>query len=290
MSSKSKLTTTAQPGKVYLVGAGPGDPGLLTVRAMELLTAADVVLYDRLVGSEILDYARQDAKLVFVGKRPGRPGKHRQRRIERLLVRYARAGKIVVRLKGGDPYVFGRGGEEALALTSSDVQFEIVPGVSAAYAVPAAAGIPITHRGLSTAFGVFTGQEADGNESSGIPWSAAAELPTAVFLMGVKMLPVIVRNLLKHGRDPDTPVALISRGTLPEQRVLTGFLGDIALRADMAANLGDALQSPATIVVGDTARLHEVLGRAAPDAFADFFDEELELIWRGDLRTSVHTP
>ncbi len=282
------MLSNARPGTVYLVGAGPGDPGLLTLRAAELLAQADVVLYDRLVGREILGRVRAGAKLVSVGKRPGRPGKNRQRRIERLLIHYARRGKIVVRLKGGDPYVFGRGGEEALALTSNDIQFEIVPGVSSAHAVPAAAGIPITHRGMSTAFGVFTGHEAgDGTVSSGIPWSAAAQLPTAVFLMGVKMLPVIVRNLLQHGRDPDTPVAVISRGTLPEQRVLTGFLGDIVLRADMFANQGRALESPASIVVGDTARLHEILGSAEPDAFADFFDEELELIWRGDLRAPV---
>jgi len=278
------MNERAAAGKVYLVGAGPGDPGLLTLRAADLLAAADVVLYDRLVGSEILQRAKPGATLVPVGKKPGRPGALRQDRINRLLVRYARAGFCVVRLKGGDPFVFGRGGEEALALQEAGVAWEIVPGVSSFAAAPALAGIPVTHRGLSAGFGVFTGHEADPVNngrpvSSGVPWDAAARLPTAVFLMGVGNLPRIAENLIAHGRSPHTPAAVVSRASLPGESAVLATLGTIAKRAQHLSN-------PAALIVGETAALAEQLDGSIPvhaGAGITEDEEELELALRGEF-------
>lgn len=250
-NSNSKPNPT---GKVYLVGAGPGDPGLITVRATQVLAQADVVLYDRLVNTALLRYVKPGAERVYVGKVLGSPGGPRQKMIHERLIDYANQGKTVVRLKGGDPFVFGRGGEEAQALQEAGISWEVVPGVSSAIAVPAKANIPVSYRKTAPAFGVFAGQEAvDGD---GIPWAAAALMPTAVFLMGVERLPHIVERLLAHGRSPDTPVAAISSGTLPNQRVATGTLADIASKA---VGMGP----PAVIIVGDVVRIGESLTSVA---------------------------
>lgn len=237
-------------GKVILMGAGPGAPDLLTLRAVRLLQQAEVVLFDRLVHPEILEWASPQAEMLYVGKEKGLCSHQRQMQIHRLLVDKALEGKLVVRLKGGDPFVFGRGGEEALILHQHGVSFEIVPGISSSMAVPALAGIPVTHRGIASSFAVFTGHEATDGQATGIDWDSAARIPTAVFLMGVKQLPVIVRKLQEHGRSPNTPVALIERGSTPEEVVVVGELHNIV---DKAA----AVRPPAVIVVGDVVTLRQ---------------------------------
>lgn len=242
----------AEPGKVYIVGAGPGDPDLITMKAIRALQRADVVLYDRLVHPDLLDHAPARAERIYVGKEVGHPGKGRQRSINEQMVDHARAGRTVVRLKGGDPFVFGRGGEEMLALNAEGIQFEVIPGVSSAIAGPAAANIPVTHRAVSTAFAVFTAHEAEGREE--VAWDAAARMPTAIFLMGVERLPVIAERLISNGRDPETPVAIVSKATLRDQRVAVGTLRDIADRAA-------GIPSPAVIVVGEVVRVREALDR-----------------------------
>jgi len=244
--------SSIDPKKVYLVGAGPGDPGLITVRAVEILRNADVVLYDRLVNPILLGYAPPSATCIYVGKERGTPGQSRQDGIHSQLIRFARQGKLVVRLKGGDPFVFGRGGEEALALAEAGIDFEVVPGVSSAVAAAASAHIPVTHRGVSTGFAVFAGQEADDGSGSGISWKAAALMPTAVFLMGVERLPLIVSRLIEEGRDPSTPIAIISNGTLSNQRVVTGTLETIV-------PLAVGVMPPAAIIVGEVVRIREQL-------------------------------
>lgn len=241
-------------GKVSLVGAGPGDPELLTLRAYRLLQEADVILYDRLVSDAILALAGVSTQLLYVGKEPEESSLQRQQRIHRMLVDWARKGKRVVRLKGGDPFVFGRGGEEALALRQAGIPFEVVPGISSAIAVPSAAGIPVTHRGLASSFGVFAGREADHGPSTEIDWEAAARVHTAVFLMGVQRLPHIIEQLRLRGRSMETPVAVIERGTLPEQRVVAGVLTDIVARVREVG-----ISSPAVIVVGEVVSMHETL-------------------------------
>ena len=237
-------------GKVYLVGAGPGDPELITVRGLRCLREADVVIYDRLVNEALLDEAPPWAECVFAGKMPGTCVLS-QAEINALMIERARAGQIVVRLKGGDPFVFGRGGEEALALAAAGVPFEIVPGVTSAIGVPAWAGIPVTHRGLSGAFAVVTAHRAGSDD---LHWDALARIDTLVVLMGVGRLPDIVATLLRHGRSPHTPVAIIERGTFPDERVITGTLSDIVERAVQAG-----VRPPATIVIGETVRLRERL-------------------------------
>lgn len=242
-------------GIVHLVGAGPGDPELITLKAVRMLKEADVVLYDRLVNPVILSYAGR-AELIAVGKdrsEPGRTCRDQQQRIIDLMIESAEMGRVVVRLKGGDPFVFGRGGEEALALAEAGIPFTVVSGVSSVTAAAAAAGIPVTHRGLASGFAVFTGHEAESDDPSvAVPFDVAARIPSVVFLMGVEKLPVIVRELLRHGRSEETPVALIERGTLPGQKVRTGTLADICGRA------GD-IRPPALIVVGEIVRLGEQL-------------------------------
>jgi len=236
------------PRPVSLVGAGPGDPELLTVKALRRLEAADVVVYDRLVGREILNLCWR-AELIDVGKEPGKHGVP-QEEINALLVRLATAGKQVVRLKGGDPFVFGRGGEEALALAAAGVPCEIVPGISSAIAVPAAAGIPVTHRGIAPSATILTGH----TRSSGTPdhdWDAVARMRgTLIFLMAVENLAHITGQLLDHGRAPDEPAALIQSGTTAEQRTVTAPLGGI-----LQAARDDGIASPAVLVVGDTVGL-----------------------------------
>ncbi|MGA8364423.1 MAG: uroporphyrinogen-III C-methyltransferase, partial [Solirubrobacteraceae bacterium] len=212
-------------GRVYLVGAGPGDPGLLTARALELIALADTILYDRLIPAAALDGARADAELLFVGKQGGGDSVP-QAQTEELILDRARAGRTVVRLKGGDPFVFGRGGEEALRLRAASIPYEIVPGVTAGVAAAAYAGIPVTHRGLSSAVALVTGHEdPDKDIEASLDWPALAAFPgTLVFYMGVRALPGITRSLIEAGRSPEEPVALVERGTLPGQRTVTGTL------------------------------------------------------------------
>ncbi|MEO8690900.1 MAG: uroporphyrinogen-III C-methyltransferase [Solirubrobacteraceae bacterium] len=239
---------------VFLVGAGPGDPGLLTVRAVALIAAADVVLYDRLIPPEALDHARADAELVYVGKQGGGP-QMPQGEIDRLLVEHGRSGRRVVRLKGGDPLVFGRGGEEALVLREAGVEFEIVPGVTAGVAAPAYAGIPVTHRELASGVAFITGHEDPDKPESSLDWAALARFPgTLVFYMGVRALPRIAERLQAEGRPAGEPVAVIERGTLPGQRTLVATLADVAARA----NEGQ-IRAPAVTIVGPVVALRDEL-------------------------------
>jgi len=241
-----------ETGRVFLVGAGPGDPGLLTARALELIGTADVILHDRLIGEQALEGARGDAELVYVGKRPARPSLP-QDEINALLVEHGRRGRSVVRLKGGDPFVFGRGGEEAEALRAAGVGFEVVPGVTAGIAAPAYAGIPVTHRDASSAVAFVTGHEDPDKPESALDWPALAAFPgTLVFYMGVRALPRIAEALTAAGRPPDQPAAVVERGTQPWQRTVTAPLGEIAARAQEAA-----VRPPALTVVGDVVALRE---------------------------------
>ena len=241
-------------GKVYLIGAGPGDPGLITLKAVNCLAKADVVVYDHLVSSLILDYAPAAAEKIYAGKMGG---KHfaEQGEINGLLVRKAHQGKTVARLKGGDPFVLGRGGEEAEALRKNNILFEIVPGVTSAVAVPAYAGIPVTHRGLASSLAIITGHEDPSKKSSSIRWDKlATATDTLVILMGMQNLARITARLMEHGRKASTPVAVIKDGTLPSQVCITGTLRNIAGRIRQAG-----LEAPAVIVVGEVARLRESL-------------------------------
>jgi uroporphyrinogen III methyltransferase/synthase len=241
-------------GIVHLVGAGPGDPGLLTVRAVELLGAADIVLYDRLIPPEALAHARPGAELVYVGKE-GEGPQVPQDDTHRLLLEHARAGRRVVRLKGGDPFVFGRGGEEALVLAQAGIPFEVVPGVTAGVAAPAYAGIPVTHREVASGVAFVTGHEDPDKPGSAIDWPALARFPgTLVFYMGVRSLPTIAERLTAEGRPPGEPVAVVERGTLPGQRTLLATLEDVAERAAAAG-----IRAPAITLVGAVARLREQL-------------------------------
>jgi uroporphyrin-III C-methyltransferase/precorrin-2 dehydrogenase/sirohydrochlorin ferrochelatase len=242
----------AAAGTVYLVGAGPGDPDLLTLRAHRLLTTADAVVYDRLVDARILDLASPSARLIDVGKAPGH---HQlpQGEINDLLVDLARRGGQVVRLKGGDPFVFGRGGEEALALARAGVPFEVVPGVSAALAAPAYAGIPVTHRGRASAVTIVTGHGCQ--EAAAPDWTALARADTTlVVLMGLSNLAAIAERLRAAGLPPTTPVAVVEQGTRPDQRTVEGTLENIATRVAAAG-----VASPATIVIGEVVSLREHL-------------------------------
>ena len=240
------------PGFVSLVGAGPGDPGLITVKAMNLLRTADAVVYDRLSYAGLLAQARPDAEMFDAGKGPG-DVRMTQDEINVLLVKLSSEGKTVCRLKGGDPFVFGRGGEEALALSKQGLPFEVVPGVTSSIAAAAYAGIPITHRGVSTSFTVVTGSEDPAKPDSQLNWDALASLPgTLVFLMGWRALPAITRELISRGTSPDRPAALVQWGTTPKQRTVTGRLGDIA-EVGKAAGLG----SPVAVIVGDVVGLRD---------------------------------
>lgn len=239
-------------GPVYLVGAGPGDPGLITVRGLELLRQAEVVVYDRLVHPALLEEAPPEALRVFAGKLAGLHSMP-QEQINTLLVAHARRGRCVVRLKGGDPFVFGRGGEEALALAEAGIPFEVVPGVSSAVAAPAYAGIPVTHRGLSSSFAVITGHEDTGKGGPSVDWERmVTAVDTLVVLMAVTTLPRIVIKLLAHGRSPETPVALIRWGTTEAQETIIGTLADILEKAA-------GLQPPVVAVIGDVVRLRDKL-------------------------------
>jgi uroporphyrinogen III methyltransferase / synthase len=245
---------SARAGVVYLVGAGPGDPGLMTARSLELIASADAIFYDRLIPSGALDGARADAELVYVGKQPGVPSVP-QEEIGARLIEAARAGRSVVRLKGGDPFVFGRGGEEGEALRAAGVEFEVVPGVTAGVAATAYAGIPVTHRDDASAVAFVTGHEDPHKEESAIDWPALARFPgTLVFYMGVKQLAKNAGSLIAAGRDPEEPAAAIERGTWPGQRTVAATLGTIA-----AAGEREAVKAPALIVVGAVAKRREQL-------------------------------
>jgi uroporphyrinogen III methyltransferase/synthase len=239
---------------VALVGAGPGDPGLMTARSLELIAAADVVLYDRLIPAGALDGARAGAELVYVGKEPGRPAME-QEDIGALLVEHGRAGRRVVRLKGGDPFVFGRGGEEAAALREAGIAYEVVPGITAGIAAPAYAGIPVTHREAASAVAFVTGHEDPEKEESALDWEALARFPgTLVFYMGVGRLARIAQALIDAGRPADEPAAVVERGTLPDQRTVAATLATIAARVDE-----EGVRPPAITVVGPVAALREHL-------------------------------
>lgn len=246
-------------GKVYLVGAGPGDPDLITVKGLRCLRTAQVVVYDRLANPALLDEASAQAELIFVGKQVGQCAL-RQEEINRLLIEQARACKIVVRLKGGDPFVFGRGGEEALALKEAGIAFEVVPGISSALAVPAYAGIPVTHRGQSCAVTIVTGHEDPKRPSSMVDWESLAKLNgTLVILMGMATLPAIIQKLLAGGLSPETPAAVIEQGTIASQRQVVGPLVSIAERV-----LSAGLQSPAVVVIGQVVDLSTSLSWFVP--------------------------
>jgi uroporphyrinogen III methyltransferase/synthase len=245
---------SARGGIVYLVGAGPGDPGLMTARSLELIATADAVFYDRLIPPGALDGARSDAELVYVGKQPGVPSVPQEEIGERL-VEAARAGKGVVRLKGGDPFVFGRGGEEGEALREAGIDFEVVPGVTAGVAATAYAGIPVTHRDDASAVAFVTGHEDPEKEESALEWEALARFPgTLVFYMGVKRLAQNAGSLIAAGRDPGEPAAAIERGTWPGQRTVAATLGTIAEAVER-----EAVKAPALIVVGEVANRREDL-------------------------------
>lgn len=244
----------ARQGFVYLVGAGPGDPGLFTLKGKKLLESAEVIIYDRLVSDKILAYAPENAELIYVGKAASNHALP-QDEINKLLVSKAAEGKRVVRLKGGDPFVFGRGGEEAQYVREHGFEFEIVPGITSAVAVPAYAGIPVTHRDDTSSLTIVTGHEKEDKEESSVNWKElGAGNNTIVFLMGVENLPFICGQLMKYGRDPATPVAMIRWGTLPAQQVLVGELNNIAAKKQQAD-----FKPPAVIVVGEVVRQRQSL-------------------------------
>ncbi|MFX4260632.1 uroporphyrinogen-III C-methyltransferase [Pelotomaculum propionicicum] len=241
-------------GIVYLVGAGPGDPKLITVKGLECIQKSDTIIYDRLVSDRMLSFARPGAEIVYVGKSPERHTLT-QSEINRLLVEKALKGKTVTRLKGGDPFVFGRGGEEAEALAAAGVLFEIVPGVTSAIAAAAYAGIPVTHRDFTSTFAVITGNEDPLKEDSSIDWAKISTgAGTLVFLMGMANLPHITKRLVENGRSPKTPAALVRWGTRPEQRTLVGTLEDISRKAE-----SEGFKNPALIIIGEVVRLREKL-------------------------------
>lgn len=241
-------------GKVYLVGAGPGDPGLLTLKARDLIAEADCVIYDYLVNAEILKHASEETELIYVGKR-GFDASWTQGEINRLIVAKAGEYESVVRLKGGDPFIFGRGSEEAEVLVDAGIEWEVVPGVSAGSSVAAYAGIPITHRGLSSSVTFVTGHESPAKPDSAIRWQHLANgADTLVFFMGVARLNEIAAQLIAHGKSAKTPAAVISWGTYEDQQTVTGTLADIADRARR-----EKVEAPALIVVGEVVRLREKL-------------------------------
>ncbi|MBI2067556.1 MAG: uroporphyrinogen-III C-methyltransferase [Deltaproteobacteria bacterium] len=242
-----------QTGLVYLVGAGPGDPGLITLRGAEVLRKADVVLYDYLANERLLTLAPKKARLIFVGKGK-KEGRLKQESINRLMIRKALSGKVVVRLKGGDPFVFGRGGEEALALADHQISFEIVPGITSPIAAPAYAGIPMTHRDYASTVVFVTGHESDEKEILNLDWDSLCKIETIVFLMGVKTLPVITQKLVEAGLSPSMPVAVVQWGTLPYQRVVVGILKTIAEKVKR-----ENIDPPAIIIIGSIVALRNKL-------------------------------
>ncbi|MCK5098063.1 MAG: uroporphyrinogen-III C-methyltransferase, partial [Desulfobacteraceae bacterium] len=245
---------TENYGKIFLIGAGPGDPGLITLKAMECIKTADVVVYDYLAAPALLEYAKDDSEIIYVGKKGGNHTLS-QDGINDLLIQKAKQGLTIARLKGGDPFIFGRGGEEAELIADNNIPFEIVPGVTSAIAAPAYAGIPLTHREHSSSVSIITGHEDPTKKDSTMEWESFAKSPnTLVFLMGVKNLPGIVENLQKHGKDPQTPVALVRWGTTPKHKSVTGTLENIVGNVQKAG-----LKSPAIIIIGSVVTLKDKL-------------------------------
>jgi uroporphyrinogen III methyltransferase/synthase len=252
MEKKIKMK---KPGKVYLVGAGPGDPGLITVRGKSLLERAEVVVYDYLAGKKLLKHAPAGAELIYVGKKGGIKHAYSQEEISQMLVDHALAGKMVVRLKGGDPFIFGRGGEEIEKLHEAGVLFEVVPGVTSATAAATYAGIPITHRDYTASVAFLTGHEDPTKETSNIDWSKLSTgAGTLVIYMGIKNLPIIVANLIRYGRDPKTPVAVVRWASTPEQRSVVGTLETITQIVAEAE-----IKPPSLIIVGEVVKLRATM-------------------------------
>ena len=231
-------------GKVYLIGAGPGDPDLITVKGSKVLGRADIVVYDRLANPELLSLTSDQSEHIYVGKKPGKPSVS-QDQINRILVNNALDGKIVARLKGGDPFVFGRGGEECESLQSNNIPFEVVPGISSALAAPAFAGIPVTHRKVARSFTVVTGHTIKNTETFA-NWEHLVYADTLVVLMGMRSLPKIAEILIDHGRSKDTPVGVIANATYESQETVLGTLANIGEKTE-------SLNSPGTIVIGELA-------------------------------------
>lgn len=238
-------------GKVYIVGAGPGSVDLITVKGLRCIQEADVILYDRLINKELLTYAKPEAKLIFCGKLPNNHTMI-QEKINSLLVKYAKQGKVITRLKGGDPFLFGRGAEEAEYLVDYGISFEIVPGVTSGIAAPAYAGIPVTHRELGSSFAIVTGHMRAGKNDC-IQWESLAKgIDTLAIYMGVGNLPYICQQLMKFGRSESTPVALVHWGTMEEQQTITGTLATIVDIVDASD-----IQNPSMIIVGEVVKLRE---------------------------------
>ncbi|MDG5787834.1 uroporphyrinogen-III C-methyltransferase [Evansella sp. AB-P1] len=243
-----------QRGIVYFVGAGPGDPKLITVRGAEVLKLAEVIVYDRLVNRELLQYASKEAKLIYCGKTPSLPSVT-QEEINSIIVSHGKRGKTIVRLKGGDPTIFGRVGEEAEQCVNNDIPYEIIPGITSGIAAPAYAGIPLTHRDLSASLAIVTGHQRNDGKEREINWRALATgIDTVVFYMGVNNLSLIQKKLIEYGRNSKTPVALIQWGTLDKQRTLVGTLSNIQEQA-----VKENFKSPAIIVIGEVVSLKEKL-------------------------------
>ncbi|WP_085505990.1 uroporphyrinogen-III C-methyltransferase [Thalassobacillus devorans] len=237
--------------QVYLVGAGPGDPDLITLKAIKCIQQADVILYDRLVNEQLLEETKTGAELVFCGKHP-KFHRLKQETINYLLVKYAKQGKKVTRLKGGDPFVFGRGAEEAEALAKQGISFEVVPGITSGIAAPAYAGIPVTHRDISSSFAVVAGHRCKGKHEE-IDWNNLSKsVDTLAIYMGVSNLPYICDQLLQHEKKPETPVAVIQQGTTEEQKVVTGTLSTIINEVERAA-----IRNPAMIIIGEVVHFRE---------------------------------
>lgn len=238
-------------GKAFIVGAGPGDPDLITVKALKCIQKAEVLLYDRLVNPELLKEASSDCQLIYCGKQPG-VHEMKQETINHLLVKFTKQGKNVVRLKGGDPFVFGRGAEEVEALAKHGLSFEVVPGITSGIAAPAYAGIPVTHRKLGSSFAVVTGHQSTGKPSD-IDWkSLAMGVDTLAIYMGITNLPYICEQLLKNGKQGDTPVAVIQQGTTADERVVTGTLKTIVHMVQR-----EQIKNPSMIIVGEVVRFRE---------------------------------
>ncbi len=241
-------------GKVYIVGAGPGDPELITVKAARLIGSADVILYDRLVSEETISLAKEGCELIYVGKHPGESSTT-QERINEMLVEKAQEGGSIVRLKGGDPFLFGRGGEEAQVLSREGISYEVVPGITSAISVPAYAGIPVTQRHIASSVAFITGHEASTKTKGTVEWERIAQsVDTLVVMMGIRNLGNIVERLINGGRDPKTPVAIIEKGTTKLQKTITGTLETIEVKARI-----EGIKPPAITIIGKVVNLREEL-------------------------------
>ncbi|MCW3986803.1 MAG: uroporphyrinogen-III C-methyltransferase [Candidatus Bathyarchaeota archaeon] len=241
-------------GKVYIVGAGPGDPELITIKAARLIRSADVILYDRLVSEETISLAKEGCELIYVGKHPGESSTT-QERINEMLVEKAQEGGSIVRLKGGDPFLFGRGGEEAQVLSREGISYEVVPGITSAISVPAYAGIPVTQRHIASSVAFITGHEASTKTKGTVEWERIAQsVDTLVVMMGIRNLGNIAERLINGGRDPKTPVAIIEKGTTKLQKTITGTLETIEVKARI-----EGIKPPAITIIGKVVNLREEL-------------------------------